>query len=150
VDFDGRDETRAKIQGNQDKGRKNPPLPHAAGEFDPAFGQTALAVFDFNQNLVDISRGSNFAVRRQILDCVSSNRLLSDTSLVLIKRRPFDFLVERPFLKKSRRSLCDFERVPVAFLSWFFEPSLQRAIIEELMADLTSGEVDNGPVAAYA
>ena len=30
------------------------------------------------------------------------NRKVSDTSVVLTKRKSFDFLVERPFLKKSR------------------------------------------------
>ena len=65
-------------------------------------GRLALSVFDFSQNLADIWRGSNFASRRAILECVSSNRLLSDTSLVLVKRRPFDYLAERPFLNNGR------------------------------------------------
>ena len=73
-----------------------------AEQFDPAFGQTALAVFDFSQNLVPLWRGSNSARKRTILEAVSLNRTVSDVSLVLVKRRPFDFLVERPFLKKSR------------------------------------------------
>ncbi|MBN2583671.1 MAG: recombinase family protein [Planctomycetes bacterium] len=71
-------------------------------QFDPAFGQAAMAVFEFSQNLVPLWLGSNSGTRREILECVSLNRLLTDTSLVLIKRRPFDFLVERPFLNKSR------------------------------------------------
>ena len=73
-----------------------------ADRFDPAFGQTALAVFDFSQNLPEIWRGSNSQRKRELLEVVSLNRKVSDASLVLIKRRPFDFLVERPFLKKSR------------------------------------------------
>ena len=73
-----------------------------ADEFDPAFGQAALAVYDFSQKLPEIWRGSNSAGKRDILECVSLNRTLTDVSLVLEKRRPFDFLVERPFLKKSR------------------------------------------------
>ena len=71
--------------------------------FDTGPAQTALAVFDFSQNLIDIWRGSNFAVRRQILDCVSSNRTLSDVSLVITKRKPFDLLAERPLLKNTGR-----------------------------------------------
>ncbi|HQL76412.1 MAG TPA: hypothetical protein PLD58_24820, partial [Phycisphaerae bacterium] len=71
-------------------------------QFDPAFGQAAMAVFEFSQNLVPLWLGSNSGTRREILECVSLNRLLTDTSLVLVKRRPFDFLVERPFLNKSR------------------------------------------------
>jgi hypothetical protein len=73
-----------------------------ADQFDPAFGQAALAAFEFSQNLVPIWRGSNSPVRRAMLECVSLNRILTDTSLVLTKRKPFDFLAERPFLKKSR------------------------------------------------
>jgi len=73
-----------------------------ADQFDPAFGQAALAVFDFSQNLVPLWRGSNLARKREILEVVSLNRMLSDVSLVLTKRKPFDFLIERPFLKKSR------------------------------------------------
>jgi hypothetical protein len=49
---------------------------------------------------------------------------------------------------ENRRSQCEFEPAPVGFLTWFFDPSLQRAILEELMNDLASGEVDNAPVAA--
>lgn len=70
--------------------------------FDPANGDLALRVFDFSQNLVDLWRGSNFAVRRDILNCVSLNRSLDDVSLRLVKRRPFDYLAERPFLKIGR------------------------------------------------
>lgn len=73
-----------------------------ADEFDPAFGQTALAVFDFSQNLVPIWLGSNSARKRTILECVSLNRTLTDVTLVLTKRKPFDFLAERPFLKNTR------------------------------------------------
>ena len=73
-----------------------------AGTFDPGYGDMALAVFDFSQNLREIWRGSNSALRREILDCVSLNRTLSHLSLVLTKRRPFDFLAERPFLKDGR------------------------------------------------
>jgi DNA invertase Pin-like site-specific DNA recombinase len=72
------------------------------GGVDTKVGQRALEVFDFSQNLVDIWRGSNWARRRQILDCVSLNRTLSDVSLDFTRRKPFDFLAERPFLKESR------------------------------------------------
>jgi hypothetical protein len=80
-----------------------------ADGFDPSFGQAALAVYDFSQNLPEIWRGSNWTVRREVLECVSLNRTLSDASLALIKRRPFDFLVERPFLKQSRGECPNFE-----------------------------------------
>ena len=41
---------------------------------DPDAPLRALAVFDFSQNLVDVWRGSNFARKREILECVSLNR----------------------------------------------------------------------------
>ncbi|HOA76059.1 MAG TPA: recombinase family protein, partial [Phycisphaerae bacterium] len=70
--------------------------------FDPARGEAALATFEFSQNLVPIWRGSNSARKRTILECVSLNRTLTDVTLVLTKRKPFDFLAERPFLKSTR------------------------------------------------
>ncbi len=70
--------------------------------FDPACAELALSVFDFSQNLPEIWRGSNSAVRRDILECVSLNRHVSDVSLYLVKRKPFDFLAEQPFLKNTR------------------------------------------------
>ena len=73
-----------------------------ADQFDPQGGELALSVFDFSQNLAKIWRGSYFAVRREILNCVSLNRTLGDLTLVLAKRKPFDFLAESPFLKNSR------------------------------------------------
>ena len=69
---------------------------------DPDAPLRALAVFDFSQNLVDIWRGSNSAKKRQILEDVSLNRRVDDATLVLEKRKPFDFLAERPFLKNGR------------------------------------------------
>lgn len=73
-----------------------------AGDFDPKRGELALSVFDFSQNLANLWARSNFAARREILECVSSNRLLGDTSLCLEKRSPFGFLAERAFLKDGR------------------------------------------------
>ena len=65
-------------------------------------GRLALSVYDFSQSLVDIWQGSNFARRRQILECVSLNAVLTDVTLVVSKRKPFDWLAERPFLKDGR------------------------------------------------
>ena len=72
-----------------------------AERFDPSYTDMALSVFDFSQNLADIWRGSKFAVRREILECVTSNRTLDNLSLCLTKRKPFDFLAERPFLRNG-------------------------------------------------
>lgn len=65
-------------------------------------GRLALSVYDFSQNLVKIWRNTNFASRRKLLECVSSNLALTDASLVLAKRSPFDWIAERPFLKNGR------------------------------------------------
>lgn len=73
-----------------------------AGMVTEETGRLALSVYDFSQNLVDIWRRSNFASRRTILECVSSNLVLTDASPVLAKRSPFDYLAERPFLKAGR------------------------------------------------
>ena len=73
-----------------------------AGVVTEETGRLALSVYDFSQHLVEIWRRSNFASRRTILECVSSNLVLTDTSLVLAKRSPFDYLAERRFLKHGR------------------------------------------------
>ncbi|MHB1155861.1 MAG: hypothetical protein ACYC26_03375 [Phycisphaerales bacterium] len=68
-----------------------------ADRFDPAFGQTALAVSDFSQNLPEIRRGSNSAQKRELLDVVSLNRKVSDVSLVLTKKSRSTFSSNGPF-----------------------------------------------------
>ena len=73
----------------------------AGTDADAAKG--ALAAFDFSQQAVEMWHGSNFEVRREILDCLCSNRLLTDVTLSLIRRKPFDVLVEGPFLKNGGR-----------------------------------------------
>ena len=71
-------------------------------DVDEACAETALQLFDWSQQAADLWRGSNNAVRREILDAVCLNRTLSDVSLVTEKRKPFDVLAKRPDLKKSR------------------------------------------------
>ncbi len=71
-------------------------------DVDEACAETALKLFDWSQQAADLWRGSNNAVRREILDAVCLNRTLSDVSLVIEKRKPFDVLAKRPDLKKSR------------------------------------------------
>ena len=73
-----------------------------AGKVTEETGKLALSVYDFSQNLVEIWRGSNFATRRTILDCVSSNATLSAVTLCVAKRKPFDWLAEKAFLKDGR------------------------------------------------
>ncbi len=89
----------AELKGQQgDVDRQLASLPQMAGDG----AETVLQAFDISQNLVEIWRGSNSAVRRELLDCVSLNRSLSDVSLYLEKRKPFDFFAKQPFLKNSR------------------------------------------------
>jgi hypothetical protein len=73
-----------------------------ANNYDPDAPVCALALFDFSQRTAELWEGSNSEVKREILDCVSLNRTVSDVSLCLTKRKPFDFLAERPFLKNGR------------------------------------------------
>ena len=73
-----------------------------AGAITEANGRLALSVYDFSQNLVDIWRGSQFEARRKILECVTSNRVLTSTTLCVTKRKPFDWLAERPFIVDGR------------------------------------------------
>jgi len=58
--------------------------------------------------------------------------------------------VTAAFYLSHRTSHPDFERVPLGFLTWFLDPSLQRNVIEELMADWVAGTLDDGPFEAYA
>ncbi len=73
-----------------------------AAMYDPEAPARALAIFDFSQNLVGLWQRSNSAGKREILECVSLNRTLSDVTLYVQKRKPFDYLAERPFLKNGR------------------------------------------------
>ena len=72
------------------------------GEADPSRAEAALAVFEFSQKAADLWRGSNNGLKREILDAVCLNRLLSDVTLVTTKRKPFDILAERPVLENTR------------------------------------------------
>jgi hypothetical protein len=71
-------------------------------ELDPKCGEAALALFDWAQNAAETWRGSNNAARREILDFVCLNRILSDVNLYGTKRKPFDVLAEGPKTKESR------------------------------------------------
>ena len=72
------------------------------GDVAPTRVESALALFDWSQQGADIWRGSNNAVRREILDAVCLNRTLGDVNLYATKRKPFDVFAERPDLKNSR------------------------------------------------
>ncbi|MFN5900968.1 MAG: hypothetical protein ACK48Y_25800 [Planctomyces sp.] len=82
----------------------------AQGNVDPTRGTDVLTVYDWSQKAAKIWRGSNTAVRRQILDSICLNRQVSDVTLVTTKRKPFDFFAERLDLKKNRGECASFER----------------------------------------
>ncbi len=69
---------------------------------DPGATDRAMTLFDFSQNAAEVWRGSNSTARRELLEAVSLNRVLSDVTLCVEKRKPFDVLAERPFFEKSR------------------------------------------------
>ena len=73
-----------------------------ANQYDPEARLRALALFDFSKNMADIWNSSNTKVRREILDCISLNRTVSTATLCMPKRKPFDFLAEKGFLKDGR------------------------------------------------
>lgn len=89
---------------------------------DPDAPVRALALFDFSQNLVDVWHRSNSEEKRQVLDCVSLNRTVTATTLCVTKRKPFDYIAERPFLKNGRGASTDFE--PAASIEPFASPFL--------------------------
>ena len=80
-----------------------------ASALEPVDVRAALAVFEFSQKVPEIWRGSKMLQKRRILETLSLNRIVGDVTLVLEKRKPFDELAERPFLKKSRGDWPDFE-----------------------------------------
>lgn len=65
-------------------------------------GEMAVKLFDWTQNADEFWSRSKIPIRREILSAVSLNRTLSDVSLIIEKRKPFDILAEGPFLKQSR------------------------------------------------
>lgn len=70
--------------------------------WDPKRGELALAAFDFSQQAAEIWRRSNWAVRREILAAVSSNRHVDAVKLCLEKRKPFDAFIEGPLTSFGR------------------------------------------------
>ena len=65
-------------------------------KFDPARGEGAVQIFDFSQKAVNLWEGSNTTLKRDLLETLSLNRVVSDVSLCLTKRKPFDMLAEQP------------------------------------------------------
>ena len=73
-----------------------------AEQFDPARGEGAICIFDLSQKAADMWGCSNSTLKRELLEALSLNRSLSDASLCITKRKPFDILAEQTILNKSR------------------------------------------------
>ena len=71
-------------------------------DIDPVCGDIARAVYDFTRDAVGVWRNSNKEMKQRILRAFSLNRTLSDTTLVLEKRKPFSFLTERLSVQPTR------------------------------------------------
>ena len=93
---------KAKSNELKSEAKKTEEALAALGDVDPARGEIALAIFDFSQNAAERWRGSNNAVRREILDLVCLNCALGDLNLDATKRKPFDVFAEGLNLKNSR------------------------------------------------
>jgi DNA invertase Pin-like site-specific DNA recombinase len=74
----------------------------ACGDMPANRGDKSLAVFDFTQQAGDRRLGSKMEDKRTILDQLSLNQTLSDTTLCLVKRKPFDILAEGLSVQPSR------------------------------------------------
>lgn len=96
-----------------------------AGQIDAKRSELAIRTFDLSQIAAAKWRGSSFSERCRILIRVSSNRVLSDVSLKVEKRSPFDILVERRFLKDTTPSLQHLKpdaTAVQAFIQVFLQP----------------------------
>ena len=85
---------------------------------EPVNGELGLRLFDWSQNVADLWLGSNITQKREILDLLCLNRTLGGVSLVLAKRKPFDFLVERLQCQSSRDDRTSIERFSGSFGEW--------------------------------
>ena len=74
----------------------------SCGEMDSGRGETALALFNWSQQAADVWLGSKMDAKRDILGEIALNRTLSDATLCLEMRKPFDILVKRPSLQSTR------------------------------------------------
>jgi len=74
------------------------------------FMEFAEAAFNLSQRAVQTWEGSNWAVRRELLEIVSLNRELDATSLALAWNKPFDAFADQPVFKDGGRDCLLFER----------------------------------------
>lgn len=96
------------------------------------FADMATAIFDTTQHAAKTWLGSNSAIRRELLDVLSLNRVLDETSLCLEWRKPFDALVEA---SKIEYGVANWTRhVPKVFaFSSAFNPPLPNYLLTATM-----------------
>ncbi|MCY2932480.1 MAG: recombinase family protein [Planctomycetota bacterium] len=75
---------------------------HRCNDVDIAGGDKSLALFDWSQQAAEVWEGSNADQKREILVGISLNRMLSDATICVQKRKPFDLLIERPSVTANR------------------------------------------------
>jgi len=83
-----------------------------AGNFDSSQKELALTVFDFSRKLVEIWQGSSFAARRDIFECVSSNRTIDSLSRQSRKEIP-------QITQITQKTICEICGKRVRVHSWF-------------------------------
>ena len=92
------DEVTFQSKGNEIKGQlgETDTALQSCGETNSGRGEMALSLFDWSQQAADVWLGSKMDAKRDILGEIALNRTLSDATLCLEMRRPFDVLVKRP------------------------------------------------------
>jgi hypothetical protein len=71
-------------------------------EVNADFVELSEKMFDLTQNAAETWLGSNCTVRRELLEILSLNRELSDSSLLITWIKPFDALAEQPQTEDNR------------------------------------------------
>ncbi|HRS72705.1 MAG TPA: hypothetical protein P5175_12765, partial [Anaerohalosphaeraceae bacterium] len=94
-----------------------------------------LGIFEFSQNIENYWRGSNSAEKRKLLEIVSLNRHLSDVSLCVEKRKPFEILSKTAKSEKSRGDCQSFEPLVQDFIAASHEYLSQDTLFQELIED---------------
>ena len=70
----------------------------------------SVLIFPHNQRAADLCGCSNNTLKRELLEILCLNRTVSDVSLCVTKKKPFDILAERPKIEENRRDrirTCD-------------------------------------------
>ena len=72
-------------------------------------------------------------MKRELLEALSLNRSLSDVTLCVTKRKPFDILAEQTILNKNRGDCPSFEPLLTAFLEINLNNNPELQLVQELM-----------------